>query len=294
MKRIKSGWQLTKKSWAILKDEPGLIKFPIVGGLIALPIALVLIGPGLYLYESDQPIPGIALMLIGSYLASVVVYYFGVGLAHNADKRMQGEEVEFRDGMALASSRMGAIAGWAFVATVVMAVIRGIQERFGIAGAIVGGLAGAAWGVISFLAVPVIAIEGTGPIATLKRCGNLVKSGWGEQITGTVAIGGAVFLIGFLPATLFIVAGVVLFISGGGGAEAGGGALIAIGVVIMIVAGLIQQALSTIFGVALYRYIATKQAVGGFTEEEMQSAVRTKKGHLGSGPGMPPTSTSTV
>ena len=207
MKRIKSGWQLTKKSWGILSDEPGLVKFPIVGGVIALLIAIVLIAPGLYFLEADPVALGVVLVAVGTYLSAFVVYYFAVALAHNADRRMQGAQVEFKDGIALASSRMSAIAGWAFIATVVMTVIRAIQERFGIAGAILGGLAGAAWGVLSFLAVPVIAIEGTGPISTLKRCGNLVKSGWGEHSTGTIAIGGIVFLVGFLPAVLFVIAG---------------------------------------------------------------------------------------
>lgn len=289
-KRMKSGWHLTKKSWAILKDEPGLIKFPVVGGLIALLITIVLIGPGLYLLDGDMQIAGAILVAIGVYLSAFVVYYFAVGLAHNADRQMHGESAEFGDGMKLASSRMSAIAGWAFVATVVMTIIRAIQERFGIAGAIFGGLAGAAWGVLSFLAVPVIAMEGTGPIGTLKRCGNLVKSGWGEQITGTIAIGGIVFLAGFLPAVLFLVAGVFLFAT----SAVGGGILIAFGVIVLVVAALIQQALSTIFGVALYRFVSDRQAVGGFTEEEMQSAVRTKKGKLGSGPGMPSTSSTTI
>lgn len=289
-KRMKSGWHLTRKSWAILKDEPGLIKFPVVGGLIALLITIVLIGPGLYLLDGDMQIAGAILVAIGVYLSAFVVYYFAVGLAHNADRQMHGESAEFGDGMKLASSRMSAIAGWAFVATVVMTIIRAIQERFGIAGAIFGGLAGAAWGVLSFLAVPVIAMEGTGPIGTLKRCGNLVKSGWGEQITGTIAIGGIVFLAGFLPAVLFLVVGVFLFAT----SAVGGGILIAFGVIVLVVAALIQQALSTIFGVALYRFVSDRQAVGGFTEEEMQSAVRTKKGKLGSGPGMPSTSSTTI
>jgi len=289
MNRIKSGWQLTKKSWAILREEPGLIKFPIVGGVLALLIAIVLIAPGLYFVEADPVALGVVLIAIGTYLSAFVIYYFAVGLAHNADRQMHGETAEFRDGMALASSRMSAIAGWAFVATVVMTIIRAIQERFGVAGAIVGGLAGAAWGVLSFLAVPVIAIEGTGPISTIKRCGNLVKNGWGEQVTGTIAIGGIVFVLGFLPGVLLIVGGVFAFAS----TAAGGGALIALGAVILIIAALIQQALSTIFGVALYRYVSTKEAVGGFTAEEMQSAVRTK-GKLGSGPGLPSTSSTTI
>ncbi len=274
MKRIKAGWQLTKKSWRVLSDSPGLVRFPLIGGLIALLITIVLIGPGLYLLKDGNSAPGAILAAVGIYLAAFATFYFAVGLAHNADRQMHGETATFGDGMALASSRMGAIAGWAFVATVVMTIIRAIQERFGIAGAIVGGLAGAAWGILTFLAVPVIALEGTGPIETIKRCASLVKSRWGEQIAGTIAIGGIVFLVGFLPATLLIVAGVALWTVSG----IGGAILIAVGVLVLVVAALVQQSLATIFGVALYRYVAGQEAVGGFTEQELESAVRLKRG----------------
>jgi hypothetical protein len=274
MKRIKAGWQLTKKSWRVLSDSPGLVRFPLIGGLIALLITIVLIGPGLYLLEDGNSAPGAILAAVGIYLAAFATFYFAVGLAHNADRQMHGETATFGDGMALASSRMGAIAGWAFVATVVMTIIRAIQERFGIAGAIVGGLAGAAWGILTFLAVPVIALEGTGPIETIKRCASLVKSRWGEQIAGTIAIGGIVFLVGFLPATLLIVAGVALWTVSG----IGGAILIAVGVLVLVVAALVQQSLATIFGVALYRYVAGQEVVGGFTEQELESAVRLKRG----------------
>ncbi len=274
MRRIKAGWQLTKKSWQVLSDSPGLVKFPLFGGIIALLLTVVLIGPGLYLAQEGTTVPGIIMAAVGTYLAAFVTYYFAVGLAHNADRQMLGESPTFGEGMSLASSRMGAIAGWAFVATVVMTIIRAIQERFGIAGAIIGGLAGAAWGILTFLAVPVIALEGTGPIQTIKRCAHLVKSRWGEQIAGTIAIGGIVFLVGFIPAILLIVAGVALWTTTG----VGGALLIAFGILILVVAALVQQSLATIFGVALYHYVAEEKAVGGFTEEELQGAVRLKRG----------------
>jgi len=274
MKRIKAGWQLTKKSWHVLQDSPGLVKFPLVGGIIALLIAIVLIGPGLYLIEDKSTVPGAILVAVGAYLCAFATFYFAVGLAHNADQQMHGQTATFGEGMALASSRMGPIAGWAFVSTVVMTIIRAIQERFGVAGAIIGGLAGAAWGVLTFLAIPVIALEGTGPIATIKRCAHLVKSRWGEQIAGTIAIGGIVGLVGFLPAILLIVAGIAIWATSG----VGGAILIAFGTIIFIIAALIQQSLATIFGVALYRYVAGQEAVGGFTEQELQSAVRLKRG----------------
>lgn len=274
MRRIKAGWQLTKKSWRVLSASPGLVRFPLIGGLVALLVAIIVIGPGLYLIEEESTVPGAILIAVGTYLAAFVGYYFAVGLAHNADRQMQGESPSFGDGMALASRRMSAVAGWAFVATVVMTIIRTIQQRFGIAGAIVGGLAGAAWGILTFLAIPVIALEGTGPIETIKRCGSLIRSRWGEQIAGTIAIGGIVFLAGILPATLLIVAGVAVWATTG----VGGAILIAVGIVILIASILIQQSLATIFGVALYHFVAEEKVVGGFTEDELQSAVRLKRG----------------
>src|SRR6185437_3758331 len=85
----------------------------------------------------------------------------------------------------------------------------------GALGNIAGRLVGTAWSLVTFLSVPVIAIEGTGPIETLKRSASLFKQRWGQQITGNLAIGGAVFLIGFLPAAILIVAGILIWPSTG-------------------------------------------------------------------------------
>ncbi len=275
--RIKSGWRLTKKSWGILRNEPGMVRFPLYAGVASLVFAVLFMVPGLYFIDSGPEYVGIVLVAIGTYLIAFLNYYFAVGLAASVDRRMKGEESSFSAGMAVASARMGPIAGWAFVATVVMTVIRAIQERFGVAGAIFGTLAAAAWGLVTFLAVPVIALEGTGPVGTIKRCGSLLKSRWGEQITGTVTIGGAVLLFGVLPGVALIAAGIAIWATTG----IGGAVLIAIGTVILIAAALVQQALATIFGVALYRYTADGEAVATFTPEDMEGAVRRKGGSVG-------------
>jgi hypothetical protein len=287
-RRIKSGWQLTKKSWAVFRQDPGLIRFAVASGLLSLLVVAVVIGPGLYLIDQESQVLGGVLVAVGAFLAAYISIYFAVGLAHSADRQMAGEAVSFREGMAVAGSRASEAAGWAFVSVVVLTIIRAIQERFGIFGAIFGGLAAAAWGILTFLAIPVIAIEGTGPIDTIKRCAHLVKSRWGEQITGVVTIGAAVALFGILPGVLLILGGVALWASSG----AGGAVLIAAGLVILVIAALIQQVLSTIFGVALYRYVAEEKAVGGFTTEDLEGAVRTKG--RASGGGGPVVSNTTV
>ena len=118
-----------------------------------------------------------------------------------------------------------------------------------------------AWSLVTFLAVPVIAIEGTGPFETLKRSASIFRQRWGQQITGNIAIGAAIFLIGVLPAALLIVAGIALWSS----AAFLGALLVVIGALVLAIAMLISRALSGVFGVALYRYALDGQAVGGFT-----------------------------
>jgi hypothetical protein len=171
-------------------------------------------------------------------------------------------------------SRVGAIAGWALVSVVVGAAFAALENVRGV-GPILRALMSTAWSLITFMAVPVIAFEGTGPIATVKRSATLFRSRWAGQVTGNATIGGVVFLVGLLPAMLVGGLGVVLWISDGNGEEVALGAvLVAIGVVIGVLSILLIRALSGIFGVALYRYATDGDAAGGFTPDELQSAVR--------------------
>jgi hypothetical protein len=183
-----------------------------------------------------------------------------------------GRDARFSDGTAVARSRFGKIAGWALVSTVIATIIGFLEDKGGIAGAIFGRFLQLGWSLITFLAVPVIALEGTGPFETLKRSASLFRQRWGEQITGNVAIGGFVFLIGLIPAGILIVGGILLWASTG----VGGAILVGLGVIVLAIALLIQSALSGIFGVALYRYALEGETVGGFTSDEFESVVRPK------------------
>lgn len=274
MGRIKRGWALTKKSWGVLRENRGLIRFPLYGGIATLAMTILVVGPGLFLIDDGKLAPGAPLVVIGFYLLAVIGTYYSVGLAATADKIFRGEQATYADGAAVARSRMRQIAGWAALSASVGLLFSLLEEQGGIIGQIVGRLLDIAWTLITFLAVPVIAIEGTGPFETLKRSGGLFKDRWGQQIAGNIAIGGAVFLIGIIPAGLLIAAGVGVWASSG----IGGAVLVVAGVVILAVALLISKALSGIFGVALYHYAIEGSTAGAFTAEELESAVRRKGG----------------
>lgn len=274
MKRIRRGWALTKKSWALLNSHRELVRFPLYGGIATIILGLVFLGPGAFALDQHTYGVGVPLIVIGIYVLSVVGVYFSVGLAACADRIFRGESATVGDGIAVANSRFAAICGWAALSTAIGVVIGLLESQGGTLGEIAGRLVGAAWSLVTFLSVPVIAIEGTGPFATLKRSASLFRERWGQQITGNLAIGGAIFLLGLLPAAALIVLGLVIWPTTG----IAGGILVVLGALILCVALLISKALSGIFGVALYRYALDGQVVGGFTQEDLESAVKQKRG----------------
>ena len=274
MSRIKRGWVLTKKSWAVLNGHRGLVRFPLFGGIATIVLGILFFGPGAYLIDQRTYGVGVALIVIGIYVLSVVGIYFSVGLAACADRIFRGEPATVADGMAAANERFAQICGWAALSTAVGVIVSLLESQGGLFGEIAGRLAGMAWSLITFLSVPVIAIEGTGPIDTLKRSASLFKERWGQQITGNLAIGGAVFLLGFIPAALCVVLGFVVWPS----VAIVGGLLVVLGVLIGCVALVVGKALSGIFGVALYRYARDGAVLGGFSQDDLESAVKAKRG----------------
>jgi hypothetical protein len=116
-------------------------------------------------------------------------------------------------------------------------VISFIRERAGVAGDVIAGIAGVAWGLVTFLVVPVIALEGLGPWASVKRSGALFRQRWGEQISGNFAIGGIFVLVGLIPA---VIIGAIGWVSDSDAVRI---ALIALALVIAAVAVILARTL---------------------------------------------------
>jgi hypothetical protein len=286
MLKIRRGWALTRKSWGLLNEHRLLIRFPLYGAVATTLLAVLFLGPGLYLLDQDQLGGAIPLLVIGVYVLSVVGFYFSVALAACADLIFRGQaNVTVADGLAVARERFSQICGWAAISTAISVAMGVLENQGGIGGQIAARLVGTAWSLVTFLAVPVIAIEGTGPVQTLKRSASMFRERWGQQITGNIAIGAAVFLIGVLPGAILIGAGIAIWSS----ASFVGALLVVVGALVLAIALLISRALSGIFGVALYRYALDGETVGGFTVDELESAVKRKGRGRGEDPGSAPT-----
>ncbi|MCB0966370.1 MAG: hypothetical protein KDB37_06005 [Ilumatobacter sp.] len=278
-RRMRQGWELTKKSWGVIREHPKLLRLPLVGGVLALIAVALIAGPGLFLVASDSAETsddllvylGYGLIALGSFVASCIVIYYNVILAAAADQALQGREPDIAAAKAIAGRRRGTIIGWAIVSAIVSLVFSLIRDKGGAVGNILGSIGAAAWGFVTFLVIPVIALEDIGPIDAVKRSGNLVKQRWGQQATGNVVIGGIASIAMFIGIALGVLGG-VLIVAGGVAATSGGIGLVVVGIVIAVMAGLAAGATKGVFGVALYHFSAEHRALGPFSETELAHA----------------------
>ena len=261
--RLRIGWQLTKVSLSILRREKGLILLPFLS-LLTTGVAWILFFLGIFFFVPNPTNPfgsvffyaGLAVVYFITFFVSI---YFNAAVMGAAMIRLNGGDPTISDGLKVANENLRRIAGWALLSATVGLILRAIAERAGIIGRIIAGFAGAAWGVITYLVVPVLIFEKVGPWAAVKRSGSLLRKTWGEAMGGYFSLG-AIFLLLALPGLLLLLGGVA--IGGIVGLLIGG----AVAVVYWLILGLLGAAAQSILVTALYRYATTGKLGFGFPE----------------------------
>jgi hypothetical protein len=275
--RFRRSWALTKASYAVLKADRELLVFPAISFvalcvvLFSFVIPLVTIR-GLVNLDSGQVTPaGMVLTFLFYVVAYTVAFYFNTALVGAAMIRLNGGDPTIRDGLRLATSRLPKIIAYAVIAATVGMVLRAISERMGIVGRIIIGFIGMAWSLLTFLVVPVLAVENVGPIAAIKRSSSLLRKTWGEQLIGAGGIGAVVGLLLFVVIVIGMAATVAL--------ANVSGYLAVVAVVLTVLVGgaiaLVGSALGGIYTAALYQY-ATAGTSTGFDATALSGAFRQK------------------
>jgi len=274
--RISRGWQLAKKSWAVLQNDRSLMLFPVISFFAGVCALVLCIAPGIVASAAadGSEVPLIIAGVLAAYVLTFVAIFFQVALAASASRSLEGADTSIGEGISLAFSKIGAIVGWSAVQATVGLVLNALQSDDNVVGTILSVILNVAWSVITFFVVPVIALEGLGPIAAIKRSASVVRQRWGEGIVGSAVIGGVVFLIALLPIAVLGVAGFAAVEA----APAAGIALFVLAGLVLVAAVLIGSTLNAIFRVALYRFATEGATVGGFTGPELESAFRPKRG----------------
>jgi hypothetical protein len=280
MERIKRSWALVKASLEVLKLDKELLIFPLISSIVMIFVTLTFLIPTLVgnvldsILNTGMPIFGYLVLFLFYLVQYTVVFYNSTALVGAAMIRLRGGDPTVKDGYKVAASRFMPILGWSLLSATVGLILNMLSNNSKKQGRGIGGIIsavlGAAWNVLTFLVVPILAVEGLGPIKAVQRSWDLLKRSWGEQISGTISIGLVFGLIGFLGAVLLLVVGVGLsiliesFIPG-----------IIFGIIMVLyimVISLLSSTLSGIFSAAVYAYAADGQ-VGLFDEDLIRGAI---------------------
>jgi hypothetical protein len=276
--RIARSWRLTRVALRVVRRDRSMFVLALLGTLAGL-IAAVLIFKfgGYYHHDPSRSRGRLALVaLIAAWPTTFVSVFFNVALAAAADAAMNGRRLGLRAALAVSVRRLGQILLWSLLAAGVGVLLRELAERIPWGGRIASWLLGAAWGLLTIFAVPVLAIEGCSAPGCLRRSAELLKSRWGEATAGGLTITAWAGVAGILPA-LMLGAGVALLPF----ATAPGIALLLTGLVLLMVVGGFSGAVRQVFAVALYHYAADGTARGGFPEAALAHPFSAKKKRRG-------------
>jgi hypothetical protein len=188
--------------------------------------------------------------------------------------RLRGGDPTVSDGIRIATKQFFNILGYALIAATVGMILRAISERSKGLGRFVISLIGMAWNIGTYLVVPILAVEGVGPIEAIKRSVNYLKKTWGEQIVGTLGLGTVTGLI-FLGTVVVGGAAIVFAVS----IELPSFLIISLGallVLALVTLGLISSTLNGIYTAAVYEYATTGEVKGYFEPTIVENAFRLK------------------
>jgi hypothetical protein len=175
--RLSRSWELVKASASVLRQDKELLLFPLIslGALTVVLAAFAL--PAIGLGALDRLSQGAGdrisaatyvVAFLFYFCQYFVIFFFNAALVGAAMMRMDGDNPTFGDGMRIATSKIGVIAGYAAIAATVGMVLRIIQERVGFIGRIIVGLLGVGWSIATYLVVPVLVARDVGPIEAVK------------------------------------------------------------------------------------------------------------------------------
>lgn len=284
-------WEYAKISYGIIWDFKQLLIFPLVSTAAS---ALVLASFLFPLWTSgtlelwmkiadgdaaaqattaDQVMMYFVLFLF-YFCTYFVIVFFNCGLTACAMKVVAGEAPTIGYGFAVASKRLPQILAWAFVSAIIGVILKMIENANEKVGRWVSAILGTAWSAMTYFVVPVLVMDGVGPIMAIKLSAATLKGTWGTALAGRFSMGFLSFLI-MLPLFLGVIALIALAASAGN--TTGVVLSIAGGVMLLVIATSVTTAAEQVFKAVLYNYATGRTLPAGIDSSTFGEAFGAKK-----------------
>jgi hypothetical protein len=270
--RLSNGWTAAKACLEVLRRDKKLVVFPLLSGISCLivlasfAIPLAVAKPAFLEAFLDERAVGqqtpvwFWIVLFAFYLINYfVIYFFNSALIICALSHFRGEPITAGEGLQAASRRLPELLAWSLVSAsvgLILKLVENANEKFG---AFVASLLGGAWSVVTYFVVPVLVVEGVGPMTAIGRSWKVLTKTWGESIGGHAGVGWALlpfWLLGIVAGVLavFVMTKSVVL----------GALLVALTIVYFLVLGLVDATLKGILVGALYLYATSGEVPAEF------------------------------
>ena len=266
---VKDGWRLGGAALRYVLASPALQRFVLGAVAIVIVVSAGVAVAAVALRREAGPVGYVLVGLAAYYCLSLMVTAVAVGVAGLVADSLESRPVTPATGWRVIARRRRSIAGWAVVDLVIGVPSRAVGSWTVDQVAVL--LIGFGWGVVSFFAIPTIALTGGSPLATGRHSLRLVRSRWGDAVYGTVYVWVRATVVFGLPAAAAVVVGVLLIRRG---AVITGGALFAAGVAGLALAFLLVHTARAVLTVVLYRYAESGTVYAAFPAELLEHSLR--------------------
>jgi len=192
-----TGIALTKDSLALIRHNPELLVFPLVGGTAGLTFLGVFLGLSFQVIEPESMGAITAYAgLFGIYLGlTFISSFFSAGLVHETREAFAGREPSLRSGLAAAWDERWPILTWSIIAATVGFIIHLLESSDSRMVKVMAFMFSAAWTVLTFFVIPVIVFERVSVREMFSRSKDTFKQTWGETAISLIGVQVAAALI---------------------------------------------------------------------------------------------------
>jgi len=278
-------WEYAKISYGVIWENKQLVVFPIISSIAAILVMASFLVPlwssgMIERMTSDDPATAVSNAVIYSILFAFyfcnyfVIVFFNAALTACAMRVINGEQPTVGDGLAVAMRRLPQIVGWALVSAVVGVVLQIIENANEKVGHFISSILGSAWTALTYFVVPVIVVDGVGPIKAFKSSVGTLKQQWGTALVGGFSLGFLGLLV-IIPIVL-IAAGLIWLATQSMGTT-GIIAAVVVGLVLFAIGMAVNSAAGVVFKALLFNFATNRSLPQGIDASHFGDAFVSKE-----------------
>jgi Family of unknown function (DUF6159) len=281
---LSRSWEYAKISYSVIWENKQLVIFPIISSIATILVMASFLIPlwstgTIERMTSDDPANALSDAALYSILFAFyfcnyfVIVFFNSALTACAMRVINGEQPSVADGLAVATRRLPQILAWAFVSAIVGVILQAIENANEKAGRFISAILGSAWTAMTYFVIPVIVVDGVGPVEAFKRSLGTLKNQWGTALVGGFSLGFLGLLV-IIPVAL--VGGGLIWLATQSMGTPGLIAAIAAATVLFAIGMAVNSAAGVVFKALLFNFATNRSLPQGINASHFGDAFASK------------------